>query len=427
MQPRGPLQNVEERQSKNRQAIAALLKKGEDMTDEDRNKLTELTATSEHLEVEHRAAKIAEQEFQREAEQEFQRGANGDGEQAELRRLDEQTTLTDYSVAALEHRAASGAALELNQALGIESTHFPLRKLFPSQEEHRTTTDTDTTKMVKPWADQLFSLTKASALGVMPESISSGQASYPITKTGPVTGTQRGREEQAAISAWTVETVEKDPSRNTVSIELNTEDQLRNPQLRPALERHIRNSIAQGIDRAIFTGSSDANEDSADIVGLSTATGVTQKSISQNNKAKPDKNLEIFYSLLDSVHAENMSDLGVVLSVPANTLWYSTILSVDSESASIFKTLRMFMAEQGLSWQTRADLADATTNNKWLGFISRKIGLMDACACPTWDNGQLIVDPYSGARSAKLALTLHYFWHFAIIRPSNFVRAKYGS
>lgn len=424
MQVLSPLTKVKRRQDENRKAMAGLLKKGADMTDEDRNELTALTETAEQLIVEHRAAELSEDEFQANAAKELEL-SNGDGESAEYRKLRDQVSLIDYTTAAVEHRAAEGAAAEFNQHLDIPGNHFPLSMLFKSEIEHRTKTDIDTVKTTRPWADMLFSMTKAEALGIRPDPVPAGQASYPLTKTGPTAGAQKGREEAATATAWTTATIDKDPSRNTVAVDLNNEDVLRNPQLRPAIERHCRKAIVVGIDKAIFLSDAGANEDSADITGLADITSLTEKTITQANVAKPDKNLELFTSLLDGVHAESLSDLGVVLSVPANTLWYDTTLSVASETASIFKTLRAHMMEQGLSWQIRADLADATTNGHWLAFISRKIGLEDSYACPLWDSGKMVVDEYTGARSGKLLLTLHYFWHFQLVRLGNFARAKY--
>ena len=44
-----------------------------------------------------------------------------------------------------------------------------------------------------------------------------------------------------------------------------------------------------------------------------------------------------------------------------------------------------------------------------------------------WSAGSLIRDPYSGADSGEVGLTLNYLWDFKIPRTSNFRRLKYVS
>ena len=418
-----PLQNVSDRLKKNKAVMASLLKLADKMTPEDRTKLSEVTAEHETLLAEHRSAELLEADFQAQAAAEFDAG---DGEAPAYKKLVDRVDIQTIATSAIEHRALQGAAKELNQhhKLPDGGGHFPLSILF-KDDEHRTMTDTTTTRMPRPWADMLFSMTKAADLGIMPEAVTSGTASYPVTRTFPTSGAQRGREQAASVSVWTTENIDIDNSRSTVHVELNSEDQIRNPMLRSASERHLRKAIAQGIDKAIFLGDTGANEDSADITGLDAAVDIVEKTITQTNKLLPNKTLETFTSLLDGVHAETLSDLGVVTSVPANLLWHDTILSVASETASVFRTMRKHLMDEGLMWSTRADLADGTGNGKWLGFAGRKTDLQSSYACPVWNSGQLVVDPYTSAKSAKLLLTLHYFWNFKLIRASSFARIKF--
>ena len=117
-----------------------------------------------------------------------------DAETRELRQLESKASVADYVTAALEMRGVKdGAALELNQHLGIGADKFPLQLLAPSAEELeiRTTTDVDTKVMPRRWVDRLFYGTAAQRLGITFESVSN-VASYPMT-TGGATAAQRGR------------------------------------------------------------------------------------------------------------------------------------------------------------------------------------------------------------------------------------------
>ena len=42
-----------------------------------------------------------------------------------------------------------------------------------------------------------------------------------------------------------------------------------------------------------------------------------------------------------------------------------------------------------------------------------------------WEAAQLIRDPYTGAKSGEVALTLSHLWGFKLPRPSNFARVKF--
>ena len=48
-----------------------------------------------------------------------------------------------------------------------------------------------------------------------------------------------------------------------------------------------------------------------------------------------------------------------------------------------------------------------------------------ALTSDTWEAGELIRDPYSGAAKGEVALTLCYLWDFALPRESSFPRIKF--
>ena len=130
--------------------------------------------------------------------------------------------------------------------------------------------------------------------------------------TAGASAAQRGRGEAAADAAWTVGLTELKPTRNAVRLVFSVEDAARIPNLESALNRDMRMALTEGIDRAIFLGEAGANENTADIVGLNTATGLTEKTITQANKVKGPETLTAFAELVDGLHAESLGDLRVV-------------------------------------------------------------------------------------------------------------------
>ena len=407
-----PSQRLSIRLSELRQKLAPLAKLDE-VSDEQRAEIDGLLSEIDKLETQYRAAVTTEA-----AEAEARAEASGEG--AERRELRDRVGFGDYLTAAVELRAADGAAREFADSLGVRPGRFPLETLAPP--ELRTTTDADAgPRRPAPWLDRVFADTAAMALGITMPSVDAGEQSYPVTATGAAAA-QRGRGESIADAAWTVTTTELKPTRNGVRATYSREDDLRSPGLAGALQRELRMALAEGIDRAIFLGDSGANENSADITGLTTAA-ITEVTLTQANKLKPANTLQVFSGLIDGKYAGGVGDLRVVASVGAAQLWEGTIANAAAEN----QTLAGFLRMAGLSWTVRGEIETATTADKFAAFIGLGRGIEGAAVAPVWAEGELIVDPYSGADSGEVSLTLSYYWNFGLPRPANFRRLKFAA
>ena len=411
------LRELRDRQSKERGRMAELAVVDE-LTPESRAELNSIERGTSNLEAQIRAAVISV-----EAEEAEQRAsgeaAEGDAEDRELRELRAKVKLSSYVAAAIEQRSADGAESECNQARGIAGNRFPLKIL--ATVEHRVTTDTDTTTIPRRWLDRLFSGTAAEKIGVTMESVAAGVASYPVTTAG-ASAAQRAKGESAAVTAWTIGITELKPKRNAVHLGFSIEDAARIPGLESALNRELRMALTEGIDRAIFIGDSGATGTDADIVGLETATGLTEKTITQTNKVKGSNVLQAFSELIDGKTAMTPADLKTVLAVGANTLWAHQLANT---GASVDTTIAEFLTRFGLSWVTRGDIETATDNGDFGGFVGLGRGLEGSAVAAVWEAGELIRDPYSGAAKGEIALSLCYLWSFGLPRASNFARIKF--
>lgn len=343
-----------------------------------------------------------------------------DRERAEIR---SRVRMASYIAAAVEQRAADGAEAEYNAALGIAGNRFPLELLAPPAPavETRATTDVDTSSNQKRWIDRLFAGTAAAHLGITMESVEPGAASYPVTTAG-ASAAQRAKEQAAADTAWTVGVTELKPTRNAASLKFTLEDTARIPGLESALTRDLRMALTEGIDRSIFVGDEGATGTDADITGLQTATGVTERTITQAAKVTGEGVLKSFGALIDGKHAMTAADLRVVLAVGANQLWFSERANTGASSDTLIGEL---MTRAGISWVTRADIEAATTADKFGGFVGLGRGIEGAGVAPVWAAGELIRDPYTGAGKGEVILTLSYLWAFGLPRPSNFARLKF--
>ena len=349
-----------------------------------------------------------------------------DGESAEIRSISGRVRMGNYVRAVMSGHAPSGAELELNQAYEIaDPDRFPLTLLDPaSWSPQQAKTDADGASRQSTWLDRLFADSAAAHVGVTFESVKPGIQSYPVTTAGAAAA-QRGRTEKAADASWTIGVTELKPTRNAVRVRFSDEDMYRLPTLESALRRDLAMSLVEGLDRTIFTGDADANENTADITGFTgitaAATGLVEKTLTQTDKVKAPETLAVFAGFIDGKHASSMSDLRVVASVGANTLWLSQIAAAAADT----KTVAQFMKENGLMWMTRGEIETATGNGKFGAIIGKSRGIAGAAMAPVWQSGRLIRDVYSAAASGECSLTLATFWNFGLVRPSNFARLKF--
>ena len=347
-----------------------------------------------------------------------------DNETREERELADQVDFSEYVRAAVIGRPVTGAEAEYNQHLGIDEDHFPLDLLtrdLPTDAETRAAIDGDGRSNQGSWVDRLFADTAARRLGITFPSVSPGTATFPVMTAGG-TPVQRGRMQAATVGTYTVNVEELKPTRNAVHGVYSIEDTARLPGLADAIIRDMRSAVVEKIDRTIFKGDSGANENTADITGLQTAS-ITEATLTQANKVKPDKVIELFAGYVDGIHAASLDDVAVVVSVGTNQLWAGTFAS----SAVSTQTIAQFLRASGLSWGVRAEIDTNTANGDFGAYVGLRRGQAGTAVAPVWQSAQLIRDPYTGAAKGEVALTLNYLWAFGIPRTANYKRLKYTS
>ena len=376
-----------------------------------------LTAQLKNVETEVQAAILAQPEI---VEKRSEEKPAETAEEKEVRELRAEVNFGKYIAAALSGGGIrDGAEAELNQHLGIAQNYFPMELLAPKVET-RAARDGDAATSQASWLDRVMAQTASERLGVSFRTVAPGVAAFPYTSAGgsPV---QRGRTEAVAESTYTVAVEEMKPTRAAINGKYSIEDDMRLPGMSEAIERDMRAAMAEQIDRVIFLGDSGANEDTADITGLNTFDSVAEPTLTQANKVKADETLKVFLTQLDGVYAASLADLRVVASRGANSLWYGTIhaAAVDNQ------TVAQFLMASGLAWTMRGEIENNTANGDFGAFFGLGRGIEGAAIAAVWDAGQLIRDPYSGAKTGEVELTLNYLWNFKVIRTANFKRLKF--
>ena len=386
---------------------------------------TEAEKRGEDFEAKVTAAKAAivtaqsTQETAALAEPEVPEHREASAEGQELRELRANVDFGRYVAAAMGgHGVTKGAELEFNQHLGIGENYFPM-ELLAGKLETRAARDGDAEANQGTWLDRVFQGMAAERVGISFRPVSPGVAALPVTTAGG-SPTQRGRTEAAAESTYTVAVTEIKPARRAVHGIYSIEDDMRLPGLADAIERDMRMAMVESVDLAVFKGDSGANENSADIVGMQTA-GVVEATLSQGNKIKGDETLKFFLAYVDGQYAATLSDVRIVASVGANTLWYGSI----HNSAADNQTIAQFMMASGLSWTARGGIDTNTANGDFGAYVGLGRGIEGAGIAAVWEQGQLIRDPYSAANKGEVQLTLNYLWQLAFPRTDNFKRLKF--
>ena len=419
------LRDLRERQSKERGRMAELAV-ADELTDETRSELDTIETGTPDLERQLRAATVAvetEETEQRDAAKNGEGADLLDTEDRERAELRGKARMGRYVQAAIEMRSVEGAEGELNAAVGIGTNRFPLELLAPPQQrtEDRQTTAVDTQTMPRTWLDRLFAETAAMRLGISMESVPVGAASFPVTTAG-ASAAQRGKDQAAGDTVWTVEVTELKPKRNAATLKFSIEDTARIPGLESALTRDLRMALTEGIDRAIFTGDDGATLNAGDIVGLQTAA-ITETTITQANKIKGPETLAAFTGMVDGIHANTIGDLNVVAAVGAYRLWENTI--INTTTATNNQTLAAFLRVAGLSWAARGSIEENSANGDFGAYVGRRMGIDGAGVAALWEAGELIRDPYSDAAKGTVHLTMCWLWDFDLPRTSNFQRIKF--
>ena len=407
------LQKIQLQQSEIRSQLSEELDKSEEERTE--GLLEDLTKRAQRLETEYRAALALQEESAQPDRVDTPEGR-------ELNELRSRVNFGEYLAAAMSGRGViGGPELEYNRELELREDYFPLDILardLPAVET-RAARDGDAQANQQTWVDRVFAPAAAMSLGVTFQSVNPGVAAVPVTTAGGAPA-QRGRTEAAAESTYTVDVTELKPSRAAVHGVYSMEDDLRLPGLADAIQRDMRMAMQERIDLFTFIGDSGANEGGADITGLQTAA-IGESELTQTQKAQGTDVLGAFVNLVDGRYAAMLTDLNVVCAIGAYRLWESTSFNSTAEN----ETVATFLRESGLMMMSRGGIETDTAAGDFAAFVGLKRGIEGAAVAAVWNQAQLIRDPYSGAKSGEVQLTMNYFWNFAIPRTANFKRIKF--
>ena len=313
-------QKITLEQSEKRQRINEILAK-DTKTPEERAELEALTKRALELEPELRAAIVAEGEEETRAAAQF-----GDGETAERRALLRRVSVADYLTAASARMAPTGAAAELNAALGVEvvgkegGALIPWAAILgvenraldfnPEKRAFTNTTANDGSEMQRPILQRLFGPGVLDMLGVRVDSVPVGRVEWPLI-TGGVAPAQT-KEDTAVTTPVTAafSYANLKPKRLTGAYEFSHEAAASVADLEGALRRDLGDAIKSKMSDTVINGVAATAQAPQNIQGFISALTATDLSAARVTASDYGK----LHSLgVDGIHASMETEVMSVI------------------------------------------------------------------------------------------------------------------
>ena len=400
--------------SEKREKLNALLGKDE-LTDDERAEMDVLTKRAQEIEIELRAALVADGEAEERARAAFDGtpATPATPEARELERITAAASVADIVASAVAHRATEGATAELQTHLGIGGDQVPLELL----EVRASTVVTPGPDTGEPNQQQfipaVFPAGLAAFLGIAQPTVGAGQASYHVLSTN-LTASVPAAGADGANSAGAFTSAVLEPQRVQGSFVLRREDKARlGPQLEAALRENLGMVLSTKLDQELLSGTGGLMLDAtiaAPAVPAAVATYGDFVSAVANQ--------------VDGLYADNVAAVRLLVGPSAYRLALATYragtaLAPTSGDESALERV------QSLSGGVRATShVPAIVDKKEQALAVRATGLTHFVQ-PVWQGPMLIVDEVTRADSGEIVLTIVGLFAQKLVRAAGFARVSF--
>ena len=375
-----PRQKIEVEQSTHRERINALLGQ-ETRSAEEGTELSTLTARMQALEIEYRAAVVAEPDTSTVT-------PTMDSEHRERLELRSKASLGRFLVAAMKGRAPTGAEAELADAAGVDGIPLELWDV-PETREVTGAPATGVTN-IDPLRPMLFAPSIVGTLGVdMPMVPSGSYATGTITTAATAGPVAKSAEVVETAAAFTVQTTT--PHRVGASLNLTVEDvaSVGSANFESILREHISLTLSDELDDQMLNGAGGGNN----------LTGLFERLTDAPAPAAAVETwtrfLKIQSGQIDGLFASELSHIQLLVGVDTFRLAAATFQGNNSEQSAA-----SYLKANGAGFATNKRMP-AKASHIQPGIAIRKgRGGMQTAVCPHW--GSLSIDDvYSGARKGE--------------------------
>ena len=397
-------QKLQLEQSEKRQKINELLGLDE-LSDEQRSELDTLTKRMQNIEVEMRAAIVAEGE---EEAEKF--GMFGDGESAEQRQLLATVTLADYLNPAAAGGAVEGRAAELSAALEVGTVGKGGGVLVPwavlETRAFTTTGNNDGSEIQRPILQRLFGPGVMDALGVRMDSVPAGRAEWPLISGGVAPALAKETVAAADAVAATFTTATLKPKRLTGVYEYTHEEAASVADIEQALRRDLADAIKAKMSDLIINGAAPTNAAPQNVEGFLVAIAAPGDAAATATFADY---AGAHASGIDGLHAEMETEVASVIGTDVYR-HAATVYQAGSGESGSEALARRSMSCRSSTYIPAASNAGQAKNNLFHLAGPNGGGTMrgDSVAA-MWPTLEVIRDPYTKA-SQGVVLTWVALW-----------------
>ncbi|MDE0002709.1 MAG: hypothetical protein OXQ29_08440 [Rhodospirillaceae bacterium] len=387
-------------QSELREKINPLLNK-ESLSDEERADLGKMTKRMQEIEVELRAALVAEGETEERARAEFT-DANDTPEARELSRITDAASVGAIFSAALEHRTTDGETAELQAHLGLAPNQVPL-VLLRQPIEHRAVTPApgNVGRNMQPIIPAVFPQSVAAFLGVDMPTVPVGDAVFPVLSTS---ADVRVPDENAAAAettgAFTADVLQ--PSRLQASFFYSRESAARFAGMDAALRQNLGDALADKLDERVVAGSA----------GLLAANVLTNHNVNAKTTYALYRS-QLAYGRVDGKYAGSVGDIRVVMGAATYGHAASQFRSDNAGDRAALEDLQSVTGGVRVSAHVTA-----VVNNKQNAIV--RLGMRRDMVAPVWQGVTLIPDEVTLAANGQIKVTAVMLYAVKVLRAAGF-------
>ena len=381
--------------STTREALNALLAV-EELSDEQRAEMGTHSTRMQQLEVEARAAILAEDEIT------ITRSDVADGEDRELRSLIGRANVGNIFEAALEHRATDGVEAEVQAHYHLSANAIPLALL---ETRAATAAPGQVAQNQAAILPGVFPQSCAAFLGIDMPTVPVGDAVYPVLTTNADVHTPA----ENAAAAETDGSFSADvlsPARLQASFFYSREDRARFAGMDEALRMNLSDALSDALDKQILVGSE----------GLLTGTKLPNHNASAVTSYANYRS-KLGYARVDGKFAGSVGDLKIVMGSATYGHCAGVFRSSNAGDRAALEDLMSVTAGVKVSAHV-----PAVANHKQNALI--RLGTRRDAVAPIWEGITLIPDEVTKAGTGQIVVTAVMLHAVRILRADGFYKQQ---
>ena len=369
----------------------------DELSDEQRTEMGTLTSRLQELEIEARAAILAE------GETTVTKTTVTDGEGDELRSLIGRANIGAIFEATLEHRATSGAEAELQAHFKVAANTIPLALL---ETRAVTAAPGQVAQNQSAIIPGVFPMSCAAFLAVDLPTVPVGDAVFPVLSTNADVGTPAENAAQSETTGSFAADV-LSPGRLQASFFYSREDRARFSGMDAALRSNLSDALSDALDKQILVGTE----------GLLTGTKLPNHNTTAVT-SYANYRAELGYARVDGTFAGSVGDIRIVMG--ASTYGHAAGV-FRSANAGDRAALEDLMGVTG-GVKVSAHVPAATGAHKQECVI--RLGSRRDMVAAIWEGVTLIPDEITLAANGQIKITAIMLHAIKILREAGFYKQQ---